>query len=45
MTPKPLPMARNVQPISTPILNDAPAQTTPDTGGFINNLLQQLLGG
>ena len=41
MTPTPLPMARNVAPVS----NGVPAPQAPSTDGFITNLLQQLLGG
>ena len=45
MTPTPLPMARNVAPVSTPVSNGVPAPQAPSTDGFITNLLQQLLGG
>ncbi len=45
MTPKPLPMARNIAPRSTPVSGPAPTGQSPDVGGFITNLLEQLLGG
>jgi penicillin-binding protein 1A len=45
MTPTPLPMARNVARVSTPVSNGVPAPQAPSTDGFITNLLQQLLGG